>query len=327
MRNLDIARLIGPLEPCIADVGARGGIDPELSEIAWACSVYGFEPDPTEAARLRAAGPGDWKRLEILPYALGAAAGPGTLHVPESEVGASLLPHNQAMLESFGYENLHLIRKTLPVETVTLDGLKASGKLGRVDYLKIDVEGAELGILESGRSLLATCSALKIEVSVLEQRVGQPLIWDVAPWLRDSGFEVIDVRDVHRWRRRPLPAHPYRIAFAMPYSRGQLAQCDLVLLRRLDSLTGERGAVRLAVLAAALGYFDYAVTVLRREPRVAELVRDETSVEIERALEAWSRLRGRSVVGGALRTQLRDIIPLLRSALGQLPYAKPKRPY
>jgi FkbM family methyltransferase len=327
VQDLEIARVIGALEPCIADVGARGGIDRELVEIAWACTVYGFEPDPAEAARLRSAGAGAWKRLEILPYALGAAAGPGTLHLPESEQGASLLPHNQEMVESFGYENLHVTRRTLAVETVTLDDLRASGRLAAVDFLKIDVEGAELGILASGRSVLATCSALKVETSFLEQRVGQPLIWDVVPHLCDAGFEVVDIRDVHRWRRRPLPAHPFRTAFAMPYSRGQAAQCDLVLLRRPDSLGDAQGSLRLAVLAAALGYFDFAVTLLRRTPRVAELAHDEYGVRLERALSDWSALRGRSVAGQALREQLRGIVPLVRSALNRLPYTSPGRPY
>lgn len=327
VQDLEIARVIEALEPCIADVGARGGVDPELIEIAWACTVYGFEPDPAEAERLRTAGAGAWKRLEVLPLALGAEAGSGTLHLCEAAEGASLLPHNEAMVERFGYENLHVTRRTLPVETVTLDDLRASGKLARIDYLKIDVEGAELGILGSGRAVLSTCSALKVEMSFLEQRVGQPLIWDVVPYLTEAGFEVVDIRDFRCWRRRPLPIHPFRIAFEMPYSRGQVAQCDVVLLRRPESLTDLPAAVRLAVLAAALGYFDFAVTLLRRTPRVAEFVQDEHGVRIESALAAWSERRGRAVAGKALREQVRGLVPLLRSALKLLPYTSPGRPY
>ena len=327
VRDLEIARVIEAIEPCIADVGARGGVDHELVEIAWACKVYAFEPDPVEAERLRRSGAGAWRRLEVLPFALGDVVGSGRLHLPESAQGASLLPHNEAMVESFGYENLHVTRRTISVETTTLDELMRSEKLSRIDYLKIDVEGAELGILEAGRAVLAACSALKIELSFLEQRVGQPLIWDVVPLLCEAGFQVVDVRDLHRWRRRPLPAHPFRTPFQMPYSRGQVAQCDLVLLRRPESLAEPRAAARLTLIAAALGYFDFAVTLLRRVPRIAELVRDEHGVEIENALTAWSRLRGGRVAGEALREQLRGLVPLVRSALNRLPHAIPGRPY
>jgi FkbM family methyltransferase len=327
VQELEIGRMLEALAPCVADVGARGGIDQELHEVAWACAAYGFEPDPAEAVRLQAGGSGGWKQLEIVPFALGAVTGPARLHLPESEEGASLLRHNEAMVERFGYENLHVTRRTLPVDTVTLDALLASGRLPPVDYLKIDVEGAEHGILEAGRSVLATCSAVKIEVSFLEQRVGQPLIWEVVGLLLGAGFEVVDVRDIHRWRRRPLPAHPFRSGFRVPYSRGQAAQCDLVLLRDPETVAEPRRAAMLAAIAAALGYFDFAISVLRRKPSLETFARKEYGVELEQALAAWSTSRGRVVALRELGERLRGLVPRVRSAFGVLPFSNPRRPY
>lgn len=39
LENDPIARLIKALQPCIADIGARGGVDEDLVSVSWACSV------------------------------------------------------------------------------------------------------------------------------------------------------------------------------------------------------------------------------------------------------------------------------------------------
>lgn len=327
VNDLSIANLLKSLQPCIIDIGARGGVDEDLLPIAWACSVYGFEPEPAEAERLQKKVDCRWKSIKVLPYAVGSISGKGTLYLPESEQGASLLRHNPDMVERFGYENLHIVRKEIPVETVTLDNLHESGILPNVDYLKIDIEGAELDVLKSGGSVLSDCSALKIECSFLPQRVGQPLIWDVVPFMIDAGFDVVDIHDIHRWRRRPLPGHPYVINHAMPYSRGQIAQCDLIFLRRIDSLNDLRQAESLIILSAALGYFDYAISTIRRMPIISETIRDEHGFDLESEIKRWSYISGHKNLRKAIFKQIRTLVPQLRSLAGWLPYAKPVRSY
>lgn len=327
LETSSIACLLKAMQPCIVDVGARGGVDEDLLTIAWACSVYGFEPEPAEAERLEKQADRRWKSVRVLPYALGAISGKGTLYLPKSVEGASLLKHNPEMVERFGHEDLHIIRKTIPVETVTLDSLRESGELPSVDYLKIDIEGAELDLLKAGRSVLKDCSALKIECSFLPQRISQPLIWEIVPFMIDAGFEVVDINDIHRWRRRPLPAHPYVINHKMAYSRGQLAQCDLIFLRRPDTLSDQRRMTILIILSAALGYFDYAVSAIRGMPSVSEYIRDLHGFNLESELERWAAMSGRKALRKAFFGQLRTLVPQLRSLAGLLPFATPTRPY
>lgn len=327
LENAPIARLVKALRPCVVDIGARGGVDEDLLAIAWACSVYGFESEPAEAERMRQQVDHRWKAVHILPYAVAGRLGSGTLYLPESEQGASLIRHNPEMVDRFGFENLHIVRKEVDVPTVTLDSLHQSGELPAVDYMKIDIEGAELDVLKAGQSVLRHCSALKIETSFLPQRMSQPLIWDLVPFMKAAGFDVVDIRDIHRWRRRPLPAHPYVIKFDIPYSRGQLAQCDLIFFRQPDSPRDLRQMTMLVIVSAALGYFDYAVSVLRGAPEVAGRIRDEHGFDIEAELSRWARLSGRESLRRAIAKQLRTLVPQLRSLAGSLPYTKPKRPY
>jgi FkbM family methyltransferase len=327
LEKYPLGRLVEKLRPCILDIGARGGADEELLGIAWASRIVCFEPEAAEAERLTRVGDPRWHEFTVLPFAVGEVSGPATLHVPESPAGASLLHHDPEMVERFGYDNLHIVRKKIPVETWTLDDLHAGGRIGRVDYMKIDVEGAELGILKAGSSLLKDSVALKVECSFLRQRLSQPLVWDVVQYLRESGFEIVDIQDIHRWRRRNLPAHPYRVRSDMEYSRGQVSQCDLIVLRSAEQLKDVEQALRLVVLSAALGFFDYAITLMRQNPQLAEQVRTEHGFDLEAELKRWSSTVGGHVVKRAVAAGTRALVPLVRSWAGRLPFPVLRQPY
>ena len=194
---------------------------------------------------------------------------------------------------------------------------------GAAYHLKVDVEGAELDILKAGHTLLRECVALKVECSFLPQRIDQPLVWAVAQFLAEAGFEVMDLQDFHRWRRRNLPAHPYRVRGDMQYSKGQVAQCDLVLLKTAGRLEGPEQAMRLVVLSAALGFFDHARTVLAGNPEWAAWVRETHGFDIDAELRQWSATVGSRVVRGALRAQVRGLVPLLRAWAGRFQFPRP----
>jgi len=319
--------MVEALSPCVLDIGARGGADEQILPIAWASRIVCFEPDEEEAGVLARSGDSRWRQFSVLPFAVGGVSGLQELHVPEDRQAASLLRHNPSMVERFGSVQLHAARTTVPVQTWTLDDLQRREHLGRVDYIKIDVEGAELDILQAGSAVLEDCVALKVECSFLHQRLDQPLIWDVARFLTNAGFEVVDLQDFHRWRRRNLPAHPYRVRAAMEYSRGQIAQGDLILLRAPTQVHGHEQALRLVVLSAALGFFDYAVTVLRAHPELAAWVAQQHGFDLEAELKRWSASVGGRVVSHTIKTSVRALVPLLRAWAGRLPFARTGLPY
>jgi FkbM family methyltransferase len=309
------------------DLGARGGVDEALLSMAPASSIVCFEPDKAEFDRLVAVGDSRWKQFTVLPFAVGGVSGPQPLHVPEDPHAASLLPHDPLMAGRFGRAHLHVPRQTLTVEAWTLDALRREGHLDRVDFMKIDVEGAELDVLKAGRSVLQDCVALKVECSFLPQRLNQPLIWDVVPCLIAEGFEVVDLQDVHRWRRRNLPTHPYRVRADMEYSRGQVAQCDVILLRSSSRIQTNDQALRTVVLSAALGFFDYAIEVVRSRPQLATEVHEVHRLNLEAGLKQWSAAVGEHVAGQSMMSGLRELVPLFRSWAGRLPFPPVQPPY
>jgi FkbM family methyltransferase len=296
------------------DIGARGGLDEDFLAAAWATKAVGFEPDVGECQRLNALPAVPWRETKYLPTAISSEAGLGTLKIPHNTVGASLLRHNEAMIPMFGHPELHQVQDSVVVSTITLDKAMDELQLTHIDYLKLDVEGAELDVLSAGEKALGTASAIKVECSFLEQRKGQPLIWEVADVLRKSGYVCAEVRDIHYWRRRPIPAHPYVARHVMPYSRGIAAQCDLVFIRDFQQASNE-SLVRLFAVATILGHFDYAVTVVRSAPHLEDKIVAKCGKDWLAWLSRISRRVGRAQARRVARQQVRNLWPSMKSAL------------
>ncbi|CDL00127.1 putative methyltransferases [Magnetospirillum gryphiswaldense MSR-1 v2] len=304
-RHGDLAPTIAAAGLRAVDIGSRGGFDPDLLPIAWAVDGIGFEPEPQAFAQLQATDPAPWRSVRWLPFAIGAANGPATLWIPPDPVGASLLEHDPAVGERFGLSHLTSNCRPLTVDTVTLDHALAG--LALPDYLKLDVEGAELSILQAAPQTLAATVAIKAEASFVAARKNQPLVADMDVFLRGQGFELMDIIRPMRWRAQPVAPHPYSWRGQPGYSRGQIGQCDLLYFRRADTLAADRQTLAAGLIAMALGYFDHALPLLTRSGIKAD------------AVAHASRRLGRRVAWQQMRANLRELVPLLRSLLGGVP--------
>ena len=80
------------------------------------------------------------------------------------------------------------------VEVSTLDILFENQKF---DLVKIDVQGAELDIINGGTKFLQSNDLLLIEVSLIEYNQGAPLATDVVKRLENLGFYILDCIDDH----------------------------------------------------------------------------------------------------------------------------------
>ena len=143
--------------------------------------VIGFEANPEECAKLTAAAqPG----RTFLPYALGAG-GPALFYETMFGPSSSLFEPDVAFAEHFqGLADLHKVRRVHNLETRRLDDLG----LPPADYLKIDVQGAELIVMQNGERTLASCLVIDTEVEFVPLYKDQPLYGDVDAYLRSRGF-------------------------------------------------------------------------------------------------------------------------------------------
>lgn len=189
---------------------------------------YAFEPNEVSAAELRT-------RLEaeavVLPYAL-ADGCRHTLHLAPGGMTSLLEPDPAAFafLTPFSMAPFWPVERGFAptvIETRRLDDIT---EIPAIDYLKIDVQGAELLVIENGREKLESCSVVHVEMSFFALYKDQPLFGEVDAALRAMGFVVHGLADVKRYPVAPFePRDLWR-------GLNQLVEVDMVYVRDLKRL-------------------------------------------------------------------------------------------
>jgi FkbM family methyltransferase len=175
----------------VVDVGAQllglgsNPYDP-LARYA-ALDIVGFDPlEERLAQRLKAEGK---EGLTLLPYTIGDGES-HVLHVNNDDATSSLFPLHVAQNALFNHiSGLQTVEKRT-VKTERLDDVLPPGD---VDFLKLDVQGAELMVLRSSQRTLERTAVVHCEVEFSPIYEGQPLYPEVQVFLNQHGFELIDL--------------------------------------------------------------------------------------------------------------------------------------
>lgn len=185
----------------VVDVGANpiDGDPPYKTMLeAGLCRLTGFEPQPDALLRLQSAqGPNE----RYLPQALGDGQ-THTLNICHASGMTSLFEPDEDVLEIFHqFKSLGRVVKRIPVQTQRLDDVT---EIQSVDFLKIDIQGAELSVFQSGRVKLADTAVIQTEVSFIPLYKGQPTLGDIDVELRAQGFIPHMFAAVKKWPISPL---------------------------------------------------------------------------------------------------------------------------
>jgi FkbM family methyltransferase len=208
----------------IADIGAAAiGLEPpyQLLLDTGLAHLNAFEADARQHAAFREKY-GDQVSLFADAVADGAQH---TLHLAAAASGmTSLLRPSAAHLAFFnGFERFGAIESTMPIATKRLDDVEG---LPDLDYLKMDIQGAELMALEGGPRRLARCVAIQLEVSFMPLYENQPSFGEIDVWMRAHGFVPHTFAELKRWSIAPvLRNNDIREPF------NQLLEADVVYMR------------------------------------------------------------------------------------------------
>lgn len=194
-----LRRLVEPGDVCI-DVGAAAGLyTMVLSQLVGSRGrVHSVEPLPFAnfyLSRLLNARQAPNVRRHAL--ALGAQPGVDTLHVPLGRyglvTGRSFLDRSAAGPDP----NAEFTDQVAVAVTVdTLDALCAREGIERVQFIKIDVEGAELQVLEGGKQVIADARpVMLVEIEARHTARYERSPEEVTAWMLDRGYTM------HTWRR------------------------------------------------------------------------------------------------------------------------------
>lgn len=200
---LGLRGLVRPGDVCL-DVGAALGLyTAELSRLVGPSGVvHSLEPLPfAHVTPSRLLGLRDRPNVRWHRLALGAAAGTARMSVPLRDgrfvTGRSfLVPGSHGLGSNAEFED-HV---EVAVETLTLDAFADRLGLDRVDFVKVDVEGAEFDVLRGGVEVVERDSPtflLEVEERHLDRFRRTPDT--VREWLADRGYRM-SAWDGSGWR-------------------------------------------------------------------------------------------------------------------------------
>lgn len=166
----------------IIDVGAAyGHISKEMSQIFPSAKIEMFEPLVEYSSSLSQV-LSELPNARLHPFAAGNREGDITFNVHKDLVGSSL--YNE-------------------IEGALVDGEPRQVKITRLDsvcasadapiLLKVDVQGAELDVLQGASSLLPKIELIVLEVSLFAFYIGGVQFAEVIAFMKERGFVVYDI--------------------------------------------------------------------------------------------------------------------------------------
>jgi len=226
-------------------------------------SIYGFDADADACDAANA----DLENRQVnwtekhVPLALSKAIGESTLYVTQNPMCSSLYLPNEPYLARFAsLPELANLDFTIEMETTTLDVFCQQEGIESIDFLQVDVQGADLQVLQGAEQILKTVLAVQAEVEFSHLYVNQPLFADVDTYLRAQDFTFFHTTTAYVPRARSPIVSAAR--------SGQLLWgdafyfCDLLQdIEMLHSKTPEQ-LFKLACIADVLDFPDYTLELL-----------------------------------------------------------------
>ena len=200
-RELHLVPLLADPHRVSVDAGANRGVWTEVLR-RHSRQVCAFEPNPKMYAELRRCARPE---VRTFPLALSDRAGSGDLLVPQNDRGFS---NQGASLSAARIGDGRF--GVVAVETRRLDDLD----LGDIGFLKVDVEGHELAVLEGARETLRRHRPTM--VAEIEERYHDRPIADLLAGVCSFGFQAFAL---HRGTLRPVGSLDLVACHSRPASR------------------------------------------------------------------------------------------------------------
>ena len=175
------------------DVGAANDLQPRWLNIKDYINTTLFEPNKNSFLKLQQS-----KHNKI--YNIGLfEKNELDLNCTKLVTNSSLFHPNEIIINNYhNPERFKLINK----EKILLSTLDYElGKYANYDFIKLDVQGAELPILKGGVDTLDNIMGIEIEIEFKEIYKSQPLFSETNSFLEKNNFILIDFINLYRWEK------------------------------------------------------------------------------------------------------------------------------
>ena len=169
----------------IADVGSSGLPPEELFCIFNKSIFYCFDPD----SRARKS---SFSNIIFHSNGLFSSKTKKKIYLTNMPDASSLHKPNKDFLNKFLNANVSDVVKEETINLTTLDLVLNEDE--KIDFLKVDVEGADLEVIKGGDECLSDCLGIKIEVQFKERNIGSPLFSEIDDHLKKNYF-LLDLKN------------------------------------------------------------------------------------------------------------------------------------
>lgn len=184
---------------CFVDVGAAGNIHERFRLIESSLNYHGFEPDSRSREELLK------KKNNCLKYTLHDKIISDNdkevkLNLCKSPMTSSILEPNFNFLNLFSDSDRVKVLKEISLKPTTIDKIGIKD----VDFIKMDIQGAELKALKGSEKSLDNVLGIELEVEFLEIYKNQPLFGEITDFLDGKNFQFMDFVRLTKWDREDI---------------------------------------------------------------------------------------------------------------------------
>ena len=145
--------------------------------------IHAFEVDENECNKLNKL---TKKGFKFHPYALGDKEEKRKFYETNHPMCSSLYEPNEKLLKLYNNLSVAYLKKISEIKTISLDSFVKKEKVDAIDFIKIDIQGAELDTFRGAETSIKNVLTIISEVEFLPLYNKQPLFGDVCSFLNNK---------------------------------------------------------------------------------------------------------------------------------------------
>ena len=227
----------------------------ELLEYFPSSRIYGFEIEKEVCDKMNLE---SLKQITYYPYALGKTNEKKKLYITQHPMCSSLYKPNEDLNKL--YYNLEVTKliKESEIDTISLDFFAEKYDVIDIDFIKIDVQGAELDIFQGATKSLQNVLQIVCEVEFIPLYENQPLFGDVCNLLKKNDLIFNKFLGLAGRSLKPIMLNNN------PNLASQHMWSDAIFIKDIQKLenTSNEKLIKLSLLACVYNSYDLSYYIL-----------------------------------------------------------------